>query len=332
MTSDSNPNILARLVAPARAARPPGYDDLFETLAMVMPRNAMDVMGLSVRVDDVVCETVTKAQIPDSLGPYDLIYQLECDGLGGGLCTLSPELLAGVTQFVVAGRVTGPPARQRAPSDIDGLVVGDLLDRWLVTCLGGKEDCAFALPGACRRSTRMPDRRTVELAIEPARYQVMRVEMTLEDGKGQGQVTFIVPSLAAEQVDEGQDVRKEFVAVLKDVNVHLTASLGQVHMPLSRVRSLEAGQVLELPRAALEAVVLAHSEGSVAAKGKLGQRDGHRAVRIASGVDREDEVSDVRVKSGPASVPNSEAAAASDGLALDVPPTPKPEGQLDLAS
>ncbi|MDZ7709898.1 MAG: FliM/FliN family flagellar motor C-terminal domain-containing protein [Roseovarius sp.] len=63
--------------------------------------------------------------------------------------------------------------------------------------------------------------------------------------------------------------------------VVLDAVLARIRLPLSEAMALEVGQRLGLPVQSLRGVRLLGAGGHMAAEGRLGRRDGWRAVRLA---------------------------------------------------
>ena len=60
----------------------------------------------------------------------------------------------------------------------------------------------------------------------------------------------------------------------------MQAILTRIHIPLAKVQSLKPGDVLEISANALTSASLVVDGGHVAARGKMGQMNGFRAVRI----------------------------------------------------
>lgn len=70
-----------------------------------------------------------------------------------------------------------------------------------------------------------------------------------------------------------------FAAKVGEGRTSLSVELGRVEMPLAEALSLEVGQMIDLPRHAIETVVFRAGNSSVGV-GRLGQINGYRAVKI----------------------------------------------------
>jgi len=61
----------------------------------------------------------------------------------------------------------------------------------------------------------------------------------------------------------------------------LDAVVSRVSLPLMRVMALKVGEVITLPRAAIDRICLEGLDGRALAEGRLGQNRGMRAIRLA---------------------------------------------------
>ena len=61
----------------------------------------------------------------------------------------------------------------------------------------------------------------------------------------------------------------------------LDAVVSRVSLPLARVMALKVGEVIALPRAAIDRISFEGLDGRALAEGRLGQNRGMRAIRLA---------------------------------------------------
>ena len=74
-----------------------------------------------------------KGELLEAITQYDLAFLMEAEDGARGLVILDASLVAGIIEVQVSGRVSSAPHRQRPPTRTDGLVVSEIVDRWLAT-------------------------------------------------------------------------------------------------------------------------------------------------------------------------------------------------------
>ncbi|NNE88552.1 MAG: hypothetical protein HKN27_10790 [Silicimonas sp.] len=250
-------------------------------LRKTIPRDADRLCGLDLIVDDVTFSETDKGQLIDALSPQELVYQLSNDKGAGGLCIVSPELLAGLIEVQLYGYVPKTEVVDRKPTRTDGIVVASLVDGWLATAHAvaereGMEPLPFA---GFTRQDGVLDRRNAGLLIEPGRYATATIKMTLGDDAKTGTMCLAWP-LQAQSKATPQQFSTQLQMHLVDVKAPMRVVLTRLSLPMERVRDMAVGDVIDVPLEALTSVKLEGIDGTAIGTGRLGQMGGMRAVRL----------------------------------------------------
>ena len=297
MVGDTSNTVLRRKAVAAREVWQSRAMSPSKALKLAFARAADDVLELalavtSVQVDDPSADDLVKGLSEDSL----LIL---IDGPGGACGVLSVDIaiVAALTEKLTMGRVLQRAPDPRRPTRTDAAMIAPFIDRAfqvLAAILQG-EDGGDRLSGYAFGVV-MENPRMVELAIEATDFRRFRMGLDVE-GLRNGEVQLAFPDLDADAMaaaaaaaqDAGAALSGEIAetpeeptlrpAVLK-ARAQLDAVLHQLRMPLSKVLALKPGDVIEVPREALGETVLRAGAGQRVVEVRLGQINGHRAVRL----------------------------------------------------
>ena len=126
------------------------------------------------------------------------------------------------------------------------------------------------------------DVQTAALALDVETCHVIRFDIGLAQDQRSGQIVFLFPEAVkpAETGDAGTGQTGKYEAAMQLVPARMQAILTRIHIPLAKAQSLKPGDVLEISANALTSASLVVDGGYVAARGKMGQMNGFRAVRI----------------------------------------------------
>ena len=325
--------VLRKKIAPARGAVP-GGSSASAMLRKLMPRVADKVLALDVLVGDVSFGTLSKTDLLERLTEQDLVYQLEDDAEDRGVCVVSSGTLAALTEVQMSGRVSSKPAPDRATTKMDGIVAGDIVDRWMETARKAAEadEHSDTLPMmSFTRLNRVLTKRNADLVLDPVEFQTLRIELSLGGGAKTGSLFFAVPTFLPKSNDGTSAARVH--KHLAGIEAPMVAILTRMPVQMSTVKNLAVGDVIEVPVSALGDVQLEGLGGQKIATARLGQLNGSKAVRLSfhenlSGKEGAESAEGLAMLGGAGA-----GAAAAGPIALPEPdgaPSPEVEPAADL--
>lgn len=254
-------------------------------LRLSMARAAADLFDMALAVSGG-----TQARVfPDDLGAVlrdeDLLIVLDCpDGLTGA-AAMSLPLVAALIQQQTMGRVSDRAAAPRNFTDTDAALAAPLIEGLLSRATDLAEDEADQTSfRAIRFGARAEDARSVLLGLRAKRYRTFSLTLDIALGLHQAQMVLILPdppqSDHTAAVDSITQAERAAKSPMLDVETELRAVLARFRLPVSALNALQVGDTLPLPRDRLDDTTLVTVTDRVVARGKLGQMNGHRAVRL----------------------------------------------------
>ena len=102
----------------------------------------------------------------------------------------------------------------------------------------------------------------------------------------------------------------------------LDVILHRMDLPLSRITGFSVGQMIPLTGCSVGAVRIEDPEGVVVARGRLGQKGGHIAVRIETDLPREEPIWDAEAVDGAVDVDLGQEPSGLEALPLPADPDP----------
>lgn len=267
------------------------------------------------------------------LGDDQLLIILEHDTGPVGLVALDRELVTGFIEVQTLGKVTRFPNDTRAYTPTDAAMMAPLLDAALprfASMLAGQPDMAHLqnyVFGAL-----VEDAQIAGLALEAEQYQLTAFDVSLAQDARTGRAIFLFPAPPKPIEKEPLSETGKHAAVLKLAPARMQAILTRIHIPLDKAQALKPGDVLNISSQAMSSATLVMSGGHVVARGKLGQMNGFRAIRVAAEeTPLHKAEQDVQTR---ASVPEPQVPAAprtSASLTAQSPPSYSFDGGIDLA-
>lgn len=258
-----------------------------------------------------------------------------------GIMALSQSFLDGLIEVQTTGRVDTVVGPVRRVTKIDTVLSRDFLDLLLGALSVELMPVTPAIwPARLHVGATMEDRNRVSLAMDEGDYHIWRVGVSLGGNVKQGELVFALPALHMPAQEASQGVgetvqgnwREAWHRVLGQVEIDLDAILYRRMIPLAQLEGLQAGDVLPVLPSGLDAIRLEDVSGRAALTGRLGQRAGMRAVRVAgSGLRKRDDA--------PRAMPDVPKAMAerADPQPPSAPPPPpmadipSPEGAVAVS-
>lgn len=262
------------------------------TLRLALARSAQRALRLSLTVDTVA----------DDTGPFDTIVpRFEEDLLHLGL--MEGDDLAGYVVFdhsfrcalvevQMMGRLSRAPDLERPVTSTDAALCGRIVSALF------SDLCAPDRPGhfepwveGLEPGSKLKGPRAVTLALPDGNYRVLEFGVTLDAGDDEeartGQLSLILPDRVTPPTDvkSYDDSRwsEAFSEVVRDAPVELLAVLHRTRKSLKDVSMFDVGGVIPLHGVTVDSLVIEASGREVVARGRLGQINGMRAVRVGDG-------------------------------------------------
>jgi flagellar motor switch protein FliM len=280
-----------KLAAAAQAGLAEGGPGAERAWRLSFARAANAAMALMADVGRVTSDRRTPAELLELCPERGLIAVLEGPGEGLGLLVLSPSVLSGMIEMQMMGRVSPAPPASRKPTRTDAAMVAGFIDRAMEELeLALAEDGDLVWAGGFRYASFLDDPRPLGLLLDDLPLRVLSAEVSLSKGAKSGPVLLALPAdgrgprparLAPQDpAASGAGFAQALADQVMAAESRLHAVLHRVTIPLSAVMGLKPGDLMPLPMAAIERVVLEGLDGRRVATGKLGQNRGMRAIRL----------------------------------------------------
>ena len=259
-----------------------------KAMRQAVARAAEDVAGMEASVSGFVQQKTTVDKIVEGLAEPHLIYLTEGPDGAVGLALLDSQATAAVIEQMTTGRVVPSRAEPRAATRTDAVIVATILDRILEIFDEGLAQMPDAPPVAgYRQSVALEDGRAVAMALEDMPYRLYRLSLDFGRGAKMGELRLIFPYDPSGQDQAAATLdaqwRSGWHAAVMQTQTVVEAVLHRFTIPLDEIGSLGVGALIPIPLAAVAQVSLEGSDGQCVATGKLGQCNGHRAVRVGAG-------------------------------------------------
>lgn len=254
-------------------------------LRLSVARASEELFGLALAVSGGRQAHLLPDELGSGLSDEDLLVVLDCpDGMIGAAAVSLP-LVAAVVQQQTTGRVSDRTAEPRKYTDTDAALVSPLLEDVLRrACDLVEEDADLGIFQSIRFGARSDDARTLLLTLRAEKYCTFSLPVDIALGRHQATMMFVLP-MDARSEDSGEPEEQEPDAraansPFLDVETDLRAVLARFRLPVSELNALSVDDTLPLPRERLDDTALVSLTDKVVARGKLGQMNGHRAVRL----------------------------------------------------
>lgn len=327
MNADAQPSAMRRK---AGAGRPPpeiGQLTPAKILRAAVAQAAQDVVGMVAVAGNVEEARTTRDAFSETVEETALIALLEGPENRYGVLVLDPQALAALIEAQTTGRVVPRPADPRPPTRTDAIMCADFIDRLLEITeaeLGAARlDVAPALSGY-RFAMALTDTRAIGMTLDDVHFRHFKIPVDFSQGAKTGAIDLLLPLEAARSgarsAGDGEDFSEALRAQVMEAEAALEATLLRREMTLAEIAELAVGDVLTLPRDALSRVAIEDLAGRRVAYARLGQMNGHRALRLTSEPD---------ASAGSLADPSQPAALFSSGGSVMVEDLPEPKPALD---
>ena len=352
MTENAPDRVLKRKVDAGRSQPGGAPRTPVRVFGQAVAKSAQDMLKLPVTVLDALEMRASLAELPERLSERSLLVVMEGPGEALGLIALSPETMASLIEVQTTGRIGTAEVPARRPTRTDAAMSVRFVDRVMAELeLSLAADAAITWAGGFRYASFLDDPRPLGLLLEDTAYRVLQLRLGFgAEGARHGTILMAVPAEGrgrlparadtAAGADPGaaaammQWVERIEAAVL-GAEAQIEAVLDRVHLPLSAVLALKPGAMVPLSKSAMTRVRVEGRGHRFVAWGRIGQCQGHLAVRVHLGLKEDGEeraefepAADAAVPAQPVARPQApprvaEAAGARpEGGAADAAATP----------
>ena len=257
----------------------------------------------------------------------DQLFLLIETGAGArGLVVLDRAIVTSLIEVQTLGKVTKLPLDSRRFTQTDAAMAVPLVDAALsrfTSMLESHAELEHRLGFAF--AAMADDAETAGLAMEAAMCDFCELEVSVDQDTRKGRVVLCLPDpVPSHATPDGTASTGKHEAALKTIPARMHAVLTRIHIPLSKARSLKPGDVLDISATAVNSASLVANGGFAAARGKMGQMNGFRAIRIGR-----DDVSVPQTTQAVARDLEVSAAGAFDGAGSPEPITPSQGQQVE---
>ena len=275
--------VLQRKAQAQRKALGGGAWSVSRALGRALSIAADALWGLGL-VPRITCDDIMPVDLAMSrLGPDHLIVVLENDSGARGLATFDRDIVTGFIDVQTLGRVTRFPADARAYTPTDAAMTAPVIDAALprfASMLSTQPEMAHLQD--YRFGALVEDAQTAGLVLDADMYHVIEFDTALAQDTRSGGVVFMFPEPKKAGETGGAPGPGKHEAVLKLAPVRMQAVLTRIHLSLDKAQALRPGDRLSLAAGAMTSAALVLSGGHEVARGKLGQMNGFRAIRIGT--------------------------------------------------
>lgn len=256
---------------------------LSKALRRALSRTADVLWDLALVTQSVTVEMLDQDEVVEALGPRDLLILLDGPEGALGLASVDRQVLTGVVEVQTIQQVTQMPVEEdRLLTQTDAAMMAPLIDGALTRLADTMEEHPLHLQlDGYRFGAMLEDSRAAGLILDAAGYRAFRAEIDLALGRRRGRMTLFLPErkLRHDTPEAGRGVGPHEER-LSRVAARLDAKLARITMPLGRAETLKPGDLLSLPPDALDKIEVTAGRGDLVARGRLGQLNGLRAVRL----------------------------------------------------
>ena len=281
MTEAIRGDVLGRKAQAARRAFEARAMSPAKALRRALSRTADVLWDLALVTQGVSQELLDQDGVIDSLPQGDLLMVLDGPEGALGLATIDREIMTGLIEVQTIQQVTQIPVDDRPLTRTDAAMMAPLLDGTLDRLARNLVDHPLRPQLAGYRfGSMVEDARAAGLLLEASSYRLFRVAIDLALGRRRGELQLIFPEREIRDAAAAMQAPGPHAQMMKLLPAHLNAVLARVTIPLGMARALKPGQLIPLPLDVLDGVELTAGQGKTVAKGRMGQLDGMRAVRL----------------------------------------------------
>jgi len=258
-------------------------------LGLSVARAGDDLFDLPLAVIGVRQARMLPDDISTILDDDDLLLIMDAPAGSTGAVSVSLPLVSALIQQQTLGQVLANPPDARPFTDTDAAMCAPLVDAVLSRAHGLAEaEVDQTCFRAIRFGARGEEARSVLLALRARRYRVFWLTLDIALGKRQAEMILILPDETEEKPDPAASSQNtaERVATspMLDIPAEVQAVLTRFRLTVAQLNALKIGDVLPVQKESLAETMLVGPTGRVVGRGRLGQMNGSRALRLTGHV------------------------------------------------
>ncbi|MGR3483476.1 FliM/FliN family flagellar motor C-terminal domain-containing protein [Salipiger marinus] len=347
MAAVARQDVLSQKASAARRALEARSMSPAKALRRALSRTADVLWDLALVTHGIDLSVVEQENLVTVL-PADTLLLL-LDGPEGvlGIAAVDRQVMTGLIEVQTILQVTQMPLDDRPLTQTDAAMMAPLIDGALDRFVRYLEDHPLRSRfEGFRFGAMIDDARSAALLLDAPEYQMLRVSVDLALGRRRGELLLLFPEpgLAEESAAAPvPDAPGPYEQRMKLLPARMEAVLCRIRLTLRAAQALQPGDLLLLPRDALDGAEFYAGKGDAVAGGRLGQMNGMRAIRLRwpAGLPRDaaamsadpDPVTEAPVMAPMAAAPLP--APPVEDLAADLPDLPAMEfdsGEFDFSA
>ncbi|MFT6426056.1 MAG: flagellar motor switch protein FliM [Celeribacter sp.] len=254
-----------------------------KALRLAAAKAAEDGTGMVMQVTDVSETLTSTSRLPELIPDHSLLALLEGPEHAYGLGVFSLAVTTSVVEQLTTGHVQKHTPEDRNPTSTDSVMCFELIDRMLSHFEQIVADASDPPQvEGYRTAAQLSETRSIPIAFDDIRYRMFRLTVDMGRGLRTGEIMFIFPATRPKPKPvpgTQSDWQRDFKTSVMKTEAALEAILHRVSLPLSDAANLAVGMTIPIPHEALMRVEVV-ADGRRVSYGRLGQVNGHRAVRI----------------------------------------------------
>jgi len=292
MEKGETSSVLRRKAQSGRDVHQARAMSIAKALRLSVAKVADKMFDMAMSVIGVTREVAKGASIAGSFEGPGLLTLLDGPDRRTGAAVFDQALVGGLIQQQTMGCVLPvvEGAAPRAMTPTDASLCAPFLDVLLERAAPLPEDEADrAVMNGFRFGSRVEDARILQLALEAAEYDVIRLTLDIAGGKRQGVLTLVFPigvdplmELPDEIGNEASESAHKIGLrdVVLELETEISVALTRLRLPLARIGALNVGDTLDLGVNGLDNALVLSADGRVLSRGRLGLSAGTRAIQL----------------------------------------------------
>ncbi|NNU79271.1 hypothetical protein HMH01_02365 [Halovulum dunhuangense] len=301
---DGDMGALARKLGSRRVGRSPlpDLELVGENFGRVLEDNLRPILKTIVGALILDCEVTKLAEVLERIPVPSMLGVVEAEASDRmALINLGSDLVYHVVDMRMGGNAAmAPQPTTRSFSAIDAQLCMDVFDAVLrAFARAVEESVGVPLEAGFRILGHKQDINTVRIAPASADVMLIRVSLDIGEAARSGEFDLIMPlsildvlraAVMRQEVTDHVPPNDLWLGQMRrcaaEAIVPLHGMLHRLELPLSEVEALEIGQILPLPRSALDQVRLVQALGTeyeaTIATGRLGRYDNDRVLKLTA--------------------------------------------------
>ncbi|MBU2936225.1 MULTISPECIES: FliM/FliN family flagellar motor switch protein [Pacificibacter] len=282
----SDDDLISAMRRKAGVGRPPPEVTSMSSakaLRLAAAKAAEYCTGMVMQVTDVMEKLTSTSRLPDQISDNSLLALLEGPENAYGLAVFSLAVTTSVVEQMTTGNVQKHMPEERKPTSTDSVMCFELIDQMLAHFEHIVQEAADPpdIEGY-RTAAQLSETRSIPIAFDDIRYRMFHMTVDLGQGLRSGEIMFIYPASRPKpkpELGSQSDWQRDFKTSVMRTEANLDTVLHRVSLPLLDAANLGVGMTIPIPHKALMRVELV-ADGRRVSFGRLGQVDGHRAIRV----------------------------------------------------